>query len=531
MGELWYGGKIYTMEKPGDHVEAILTQDGTIMAAGKEEEIRDSYSSTINTVHNLEGNVLYPGFVDSHLHIIGHGEKLMRLDLSQMTSAQEMKQALKNYASNLPDGEWLIGEGWNENLWDVPDVPHMDELDAISTTHPIMLTRVCRHALIANSHAIQLAGITEPSEDPQGGKIDRDQNNEMTGYFLDTAQELIKNAMPEFKQSYLERAIRLSVTDLWKHGIVGGHTEDMNYYGGFYKTHQAFLNTINGDQLKFRAHLLVHHGVVDEMMDLGHSYKTGTDFVEFGAMKIFADGAIGGRTAWLSVEYEDDQGNHGMPIHEERELKKLVKKARDYHLPVAVHTIGDQAVEAVLDAIKEHPPTSEKLRDRIIHAQFLREDLLDELQKANAIIDIQPTFVSSDFPWVIERIGEKRLGHAYAWKKLFKKGIPCAGGSDAPIEEVNPLLGIRAAVLRKADSDGKVYGKEEQLSMFEAVSLYTTGSAYAIGEEERRGKIETGYLADFTVLDQDLFSISPEDITTANVVNTVVSGEIVYTTE
>jgi len=302
----------------------------------------------------------------------------------------------------------------------------------------------------------------------------------------------------------------------------------MNYYGGFFKTHQAYLNTINGDQLKFRAHLLVHHGVVDEMVDLGHSYKTGTDFVEFGAMKIFADGAIGGRTAWLSEDYSDDKGNQGMPIHKDENLKQLVKRARKDHLPIAVHTIGDKAVEAVLEAIKEHPPTNPDFRDRIIHAQFLREDLFEELQKVNAIIDIQPTFVSSDFPWVIERIGEERLPHAYAWKTLLEKGVPCAGGSDAPIEEINPLLGIRAAVLRKADSDGKVYGEDQQLSMFEAVSLYTTGSAYAIGEEDRRGKVEAGYLADFTVLDKDLFAISPEEITSANVVQTVVSGDIVY---
>jgi len=148
MGELWFGGKIYTMGKPNEQVEAVLTQDGIILAAGKEEEIRDAYSSTIATEHNLNGNVLYPGFVDSHLHIIGHGEKLMRLDLSQMTSVHEMKQALKQYATHLPEGEWLIGEGWNENLWDDPEVPHKQELDAISTKHPIMLTRVCRHPFI-----------------------------------------------------------------------------------------------------------------------------------------------------------------------------------------------------------------------------------------------------------------------------------------------------------------------------------------------------------------------------------------------
>lgn len=528
MGELWYGGTIYTMEKSHEKVEAVLTQNGRIIAAGEEKELRNLYSTSIVEEIFLDGNVMYPGFVDSHLHIIGHGEKLMRLDLSSMTSFNEMKEALMNHAQKLEEGEWLVGEGWNENLWKDTTIPHWSQLDDITSKHPIMLTRVCRHALLANSMAMELAGVSSESRDPQGGKIVRDGNGEPSGYFHDTAQDMIKGAMPEIKQEYLEKAIQLAVEDLLKKGIVGGHTEDLSYYGGFHKTHQAYLNVLNGENTKFRAHLLVHHEVLEDMLAMGHSYKSGTDFVEFGAVKIFADGAIGGRTAWLSEAYEDHPGNFGMPIHKDEDLKNLVKKARKNELPIAVHTIGDQAVEAVVNAILEYPLNQEKVRDRIIHAQFLQDHQYTKLKESGAVIDIQPTFVSSDFPWVIERIGERRLKNAYPWKQLLTHNIPCAGGSDAPIEEVNPLLGIKSAVLRKSDYDQQVYGKAEQLTIFEAISLYTTGSAYAIGEEEKRGKIAVGYAADFTVLDQDLFTIDPEQIDNVNVHLTVVDGDILY---
>lgn len=528
MGKLWHSGTIFTMNKPMETVEAILTQNGVIVAAGDETEIRTAYSTSITEEHDLEGKFMYPGFVDSHLHIIGHGEKLMRLDLSSMTSPEEMVRALTEYAEQLPPGEWLIGEGWNENLWKDTSIPHRKDLDLITSKHPMMLTRVCRHAMLVNSKALEMGSITNDTKDPQGGKIVRDNEGIPTGYLHDTAQDLIKNVMPEIKQSYLEKAIQLAVEDLLKKGIVGGHSEDLSYYGSFARTHQAFLNSINGENTKFRAHLLVHHEVVQDMIDLGNRYKSGTEYVEFGAMKIFSDGAIGGRTAWLSESYEDDPGNFGMPIHEDTKLKQLVMQARSFDLPVAVHAIGDQAVEAITEAIIEHPPTEQSGRDRIIHAQFLKENQYEKIKQSGAVIDIQPTFVSSDFPWVIERIGENRLEHAYPWKQLIDYGIPCAGGSDAPIEEVDPLLGIKAAVLRKSDYDQKVYGKKEQLSMFEAISLYTSGSAYAIEEENNRGEIQVGFTADFTVLDQNLFTIDPERINDVNVELTIVDGDIMY---
>ncbi|MCA0969806.1 amidohydrolase [Halobacillus litoralis] len=525
--KLWYGGKIYTMKKEGEWVEAVVTEKGTIVATGDTQTLFQKFKDQIVEEHDLKGAVMYPGFTDSHLHIIGHGERLMRLDLSFMKSAEEVVQALKQHAEQLSPGEWIIGDGWNENQWEEKRIIHKEELDAISTEHPMMLTRVCRHALLANSRAIDMAGVTKGTPDPQGGVIVRDEKGETTGYFHDQAQELIKEAMPEVTPDYLRKATELAVNDMHAHGLVGGHSEDLNYYGGFKKTLDAFTDIINEQRYKFRAHLLVHHGVIEDVDAHNLGFKKGTEFVELGALKIFSDGALGGRTAWLSEDYADDPGNKGVAIHTQEGLASLVGEARKRDMPIAVHAIGDAAVEAVANEIERQPLQTGE-RDRIIHAQILRADLLEKLKSLNVVLDLQPTFVASDFPWVMDRIGNVRLKTSYSWRTLLDAGIMCAGGSDAPIEEINPLLGIRAAVDRRATYDHQVYQAEERLSVYEAISLYTKGSAQAISKEHSQGKIEESYVADFTVLDRDLFALKSHELADANVMMTIVDGDIVY---
>ncbi|TCT24956.1 hypothetical protein EDD68_10423 [Melghiribacillus thermohalophilus] len=527
MGKLWYGGTIYTMGREGETVEAVFTDRGKIVDTGRKSVLENQYKHKIEHQIDLQNNVMYPGWIDSHLHIIGHGERLLRLDLAYVQSPQELMQKIWEKDQTLPADEWLIGEGFNENQWDEPRIIHRREIDRICPDRPVVLTRVCRHALIANTKAMELAGITRNTCNPQGGLIDRDEQGEPTGFFLDRAQDLIRQAMPVVNDQYLETAISLAVDDLVQHGIVGGHSEDLNYYGGFNRTYHAFLSSINGRERKFRAHLLVHHEVIDDMEKAGLDYKKGTEWIEMGAMKIFADGALGGRTAWLSEPYEDEPDTTGVAIHSTEDLEKLIQQARQKTLPVAVHAIGDKAVETIVELLQAYPVDQGK-RDRIIHAQIMRDDLFKKMKSLNLVVDIQPTFVTSDFPWVLDRIGKTRATHAYPWKTFIKHGIVCAGGSDAPIEEINPLKGIEAAVVRKSDHDGKIYGESERLTPYEAVSLYTKGAAYAIGNEHKQGKIRKGFLADFTILDRDLFQINPEEISKAQVQMTVIDETIVY---
>lgn len=529
MGTLWYGGTFYTMIKENDQIEAVYTENGKIIATGSLEQLSEIYSNTINKRCDLTGKTIFPGFVDSHLHIVGHGEKIEHLDLSQFNSAEDVLLAIRERVQSLPAQQWLVGEGWNENQWDSPRVISCQELDQITRDNPIVLTRICRHAVIANTNAMEQAGITAKMTDPRGGRIDRDDQGNLTGYFLDTAQELVKQAIPDPSLNDLKHLICTSVDDLLRLGLVGGHTEDLAYYGenSFEKTWQAYQESIDGVNRKFRAHLLVHHEVIDDFERHELSYGDGNGFVNFGAMKIFADGALGGRTAWLSDPYNDDPANKGIPIHTEAGLRSLIKRARELELPVAIHAIGDEAIFQVATMLQEFPLHNGH-RDRIIHAMIVNPRVIAALKKTNAVLDIQPTFVSSDFPWVIDRLGEDRIKTAYPWKTFLDEGIRCAGGSDAPIEEVNPLLGIQAFVQRESRLDGNIYTEEQQLSIYQAISLYTKGSAYIIGKENDRGEIKPGYLADFTVLNQDPFKVNVDHIANIEAVMTVVDGTIMY---
>ncbi|RBW71460.1 amidohydrolase [Bacillus taeanensis] len=528
MGTLWCGGTIYTMESEGKTVNAVFVEDGVIVKTGTKQSLLNQFNDKIERTIDLKGNVMYPGFVDSHMHIIGHGEKLLRLDLSEVKSAENMKELLVEKVKTAGVGEWIIGEGWNENNFSDRKIFHRKELDEIAPNHPMMLTRVCRHAILANSRALELARITKETPDPEGGVILRNEIGEPTGYLLDRAQELIKKVMPPVTNSYVERALTTAVDDLVSLGLVGGHTEDLNYYNGFENTFQTFTKVIDGKKRKFRTNLLVHHEVVKTMHEAGLHVNDGTSFISLGAMKIFADGALGGRTALLSHPYNDSPETSGVAIHSIEELKALVEKARHYNMPVAIHTIGDLALEYALDAI-EQAPVRAGYRDRLIHCSVVREDLLIRMRNLPVVLDIQPHFVAADFPWVIERLGEERMKWSFAWKTLLNYGLLCAGGSDAPIEPANPLLGIYTAAARKKPTElHEGYYPEQKLTVYEAVKLFTIGSAHAVGQEAKSGIIAAGYNADFTILKQDLYKISIEEIPKAEVAMTVVDGTIVY---
>ncbi|MBM7692901.1 putative amidohydrolase YtcJ [Peribacillus deserti] len=525
---LWHGGTIYTMRKENEKAEAVLTDGKKVFDTGNLEVLLSKYGDSIERKINLQGKTMFPGLVDSHMHLIGHGEKLMRLNLSGMKSKEDVLNSLKQQCSQFSDNEWIIAEGWNENEWNAPELILADDLDRIAPNHPVLIKRVCRHAIVVNSKAMDMLNLSEDMAEPAGGVIGRYRNGRLNGLFKDTAQDFVLKAMPPVSEEYLRKSMTMAIQDCHRLGLTGVHTEDLNYYSGFEPTYNTFLRVIEKDGLALKAHLLVHHEVVDEMQERGYRFKTAEGLVEFGPMKIFADGSLGGRTALLAHPYQDDPSTNGVAIHTPERLMELVKKAREYEMPVAVHAIGDLAFEYLLDAIEEHPP-KEPQRDRLIHAQILRKELIDRAKKLPVVLDIQPVFVTSDFPWVIDRVGSDHMKYNYAWKTLLEEGLKCAGGSDAPIEELNPLLGIYAAVYRtKLNGDPAVYGEQERLSMYEAISLFTKGSAFAINSEYERGMIQRGFYADFTVFDKDPFTVTPEALLHTRAVMTVINGEIVY---
>ncbi|MGE7758876.1 amidohydrolase [Peribacillus sp. NPDC097895] len=530
MGTLWFNGSIYTMIKENDQVEAVFTEKGVIVDTGSPDYLKNEYGGNISREIDLKGQTMLPGLVDSHLHLVGHGERLLRLDLSLMDSRESILSSLKERCAMTPAGKWIVAEGWNENEWPSAELILRDELDAISKEHPIVLKRICRHALVVNSCALLEANIKEATKEPPGGVICRYPDGRLNGLFKENqAQNLILDSLPGIDQEYIENALTEAIQDAYKVGLTGGHTEDLHYYNGFMPTYQAFKSVIEDRNKVFRANLLVHHGAFEQMLAAGGRYQEGTRYIKFDSMKIFTDGSLGGHTALLSEPYVDQKDTNGVAIFTETELQEWVQKARQAGMPIAVHAIGDLAFEYVLNAMEALPP-KEGLRDRLIHAQIVRPELLERAAKLPVIFDIQPGFVPSDFPWVEEKVPANLLESSYAWKTYLNMGIICAGGSDAPIEPLNPILGIHAAVTRtKINSeDGHVYGLDERLSVYEAFVLYTKGSAAAIGQEKRRGQIIKGYDADFTVFDLDVFAVKPDDLLKAEAVMTIIDDRVVY---
>jgi predicted amidohydrolase YtcJ len=522
MKTLWYGGTFVTMEQEGHRIEAVLAEDGRIVATGTYEELKEQ----ADREENVGGAFVYPGFVDTHMHLIGHGRQLLSNNLSAVTSSEELLETMRKAAEPVPEGSWVLGEGWDENLFPDRHVPTLAELDAV-TDKPMMLKRTCRHMLLANSAALQLAGITKETPDPEGGVIVRDADGNPTGFLKEDAQDLVEAIIPHPSEEAIRQALEAAVDDLVSMGLTGGHTDDLGYFGGYENPMKAFHEVLGEGKRKFRAHLLRRSTVFDDMMKADVAYNE--PWAEPGAMKFFIDGALGGKTAALSEDYSDDPGNRGTFVVTQEETEELVRLARSHGEAIAVHVIGDAAAEMAIEAIEKYPCPAGK-RDRLIHVCVLREDLVDRMEKLPIILDIQPIFVGSDFPWAEDRLGPERLEWAYAWKKLLDRGFICGGGSDTPVDSPDPLLGIYTAVARKLPDDPKEGGylPEEKLSRYEALRLYTTEAAKVLVQEGIRGKIAPGHFADFTAVDADLERVPEDEIVKADVVMTVVDGDVQF---
>ncbi|GKV65000.1 MULTISPECIES: amidohydrolase [Sporosarcina] len=520
MKTIWHNAVFYTMQNEGHTIEALLTENSKILTTGSYEELRIHAAQEID----LQGAVVFPGFIDNHMHIIGQGEKLLRLDLSQAASSEELMQMLRGAYRNLREDEWFIGEGWDEQNFPDKKIPTRCELDSI-TDSPMLLKRTCWHAAVVNSKALELAGITKDTPDPEDGVIERDESGEPTGLLKESAMHRVLQLLPEPSESYVTKALRTSVDHLLSVGLTGVVTDDLGYYGSYQTPLQAFKNVLGGE-CKFRVHLLRHFSVFQQLMDDRATYNE--PWAEPGEMKFFIDGAFGGSTALLSSPYADEPDNIGTTVVTDEELEELVKLARTYGEAVAIHMIGDQAVEKALDVIEKHPAPAGK-RDRFIHVCLLRDDLVNRMAKLPIVLDIQPAFVPSDFPWIEDRLGTHRMNCAYAWKRLIDRAFIVGGGSDAPIEDPSPLLGMHAAIERRQPGDQHDgYLPNEKLSRYEAVQLFTSGAAATIGKTDSRGRIAEGFDADFTILSEDLFTVPVDRIPDIPIYMTVVAGEIMY---
>lgn len=507
---------LVTLNPKQPKAEAIAIQNGRMIAIGSNKEVQ-KYIGKETRVIDAENKTIVPGLVDCHVHMTGFGKFLHTLTLRNVESIKEMQQKLGSYAQKNPERSWILGGRWDQDKFAEKRYPTRWDLDAAVADKPVFLIRVCGHLGVANSKALQLAGISKETT-IDGGKIDLDEaTGEPTGVLRENALELVGKAIPRQTPKEIEEACISACKKALEAGLTCVHwlvssAEEIRTIQKIY---------LNG-KLPLRVYLGISVDLLDELISLGLLTGFGNDMVKIGFVKVFADGSLGARTAALKDPYDDKLGTRGMMLYGQGELNGLVSKAHRAGLQLAVHAIGDRAIEAALkafeNALKNQPRKNH--RHRIEHCSVLDPKLIKRMKKLSLIASIQPHFVVSDF-WVIERVGRDRARWVYPFKALIKEGLIVASGSDCPVEPIDPLLGVWAAVARKSFP-------EESLGVEEALKTYTLNAAYASFDENNKGTIEAGKFADLTVLSEDLLNLPPDEIKRAKVEMTIVDGKIVY---
>lgn len=507
---------IITLNPKQPKAEAIAIYNEKIIAVGSNREIH-KYIGKETKVINANNKTVIPGLVDCHVHMTSLGWSLQSIDLRNAKSIKELKKRLKNYAEKKPKKTWILNGRWDQEKFADKRLPNRWDLDEAVKNKPVFLTRVCGHMAVANSKALQLAHITKETT-IDGGKIDLDKNTgEPNGILREKAMELVwkVTSKPSFED--LENACLSACKKAVKVGLTGVHwlVDSADEIRAIQKLHSQ-------GKLPLRVYLGISAELLDELVSLGLLTGFGNDMIRIGFVKIFADGSLGARTAALKEPYHDNPETSGMLVLTQQKLDRLVLKAHNAGLQLGIHAIGDLAIETVLKAysktLKQSPRKNH--RHRIEHCSVLNPKLIKQMKQQGLIASIQPHFVISDF-WVADRVGKTRARWIYPFKTLFKEGITVVSGSDCTVEPINPLLGIWAAVSRKSFAG-------EKLTLEEALKTYTVNAAYASFDENKKGTIETGKLADLTILSERLESVVPEKIKNVAVETVIVNGKITY---
>lgn len=498
-------------------IKAILCNKGKII------QLLPSGNINSGKRIDLKGGWVYPGFIDSHMHLTGLGWSLESVDLVGTTSKLDALKKIKEGIKNTPKGTWVLGRGWDQNDWSKSEYPKATDLDLISMDHPMIFRRIDGHAAWANTLAMKLANISENTVDVNGGIIIRDDIGYPTGIFIDNALDLIESQIPEKTEQDIYRQIIKAQTMLNRFGITSIHDA-----GTSKKEIKILKKMIKNEELSIRVYTMLNNNPKDYDSFLESGPEIENPFIKVQSIKIYLDGALGSRGAALLEPYSDSPSENGLLIIKPSEHKSLVKKFSKSGFQVNTHGIGDRAIRIILDNYEEVANT--KIRNRIEHSQIVHPDDVPRFKELNVIPAMQSTHCTSDMPWVEERIGLERMHEAYPWKSFIKLNIPVPGGSDAPIESPNPIEGIYASVTRK-DKNGlpeKGWYSEQKMTLKEAIKSYTEWGAYASYEEKIKGKIKENFYADFTVLDQELKSTNLEMILDARVLFTILNGKIVY---
>ena len=521
------GGPIMTMDPERPSVEAVGMRDGRIIATGDYRDVRFELGSSAETI-DLAGRTAIPGFYDAHAHVMMTGDALTQIDASStaVTSIDDILAAVRTRVAETEPGKWILGQGYDQAKLAENRHPTRHDLDTVAPDHPVALWRSCHHIMVANTKALELAGISASTPDPSDGTIDRDEHGEPTGVLREAANHPVTAAMGSPTEDDIAEALdaggqyfrSFGITSVSEAGIRSA--TQMRAYQRLHRNGTLALRTWL---------MMLIDDTLDELAALGISTGFGDDWLRIGNAKLFSDGSIGGRTARMSRPYEGEDDNYGIYMIPPEAITERVLRAHKAGFQLGIHAIGDAAISSVLDSYEEaqRQMPREDARFRIEHCSIIDETILDRIQALGAIPIPGTTFLYDMRPVYLQNLGEERARYAYAMKTFKERGIIAAASSDSPVSTPNPMIGIQTMVTRKDQLGDEIF-PQERVSLEDAIAAYTKHGAWASFDEKRKGMLQPGMLADIAIMETDLSSVAPDDLGNIRCDMTIAGGEVVY---
>ncbi|CAG0973403.1 N-substituted formamide deformylase [Anaerolineales bacterium] len=527
-------GKINTQDPKHPEASALAIRDGRFIAAGSDDEIR-AMAENDSRFTNLEGRRVIPGLVDSHVHYHNWALGLKQLKLENTHSLTDMLELLGKSARATASNHWICGQGWNHTTWEDSRPPTRKELDSVSMDHPVILYHSSLHMAVANSMALQIAGITNKTPDPPQGVIDRDRSGNPTGILRDLAMNIVTGVIPPMDEAEAAEAFKEGFKIFHSLGLTGVHDQRLMDAPEYPAAFHIWQRLHASNEIQLRVWMNLPGNRLEEIVSSGLRTGFGDDYFRIGHVKYFADGAQGPRTAWLLEPYEGTNST-GLQLTPIRDIAKAIHQATAAGLAVCIHAIGDRANRELIEVFEELEASNTNpaaLRPsaphKIEHVQIIQPEDLKRMSKLNIIASVQPISVTDDIPMMEPTIGA-RSKLAYQYRTMWDAGIKLTFNSDCPVSDPNPFWGIHAAVTRRRRDGTPEEGwyPEQCVTVDQAVWAYSMGAAVASGRQADLGSISPGKLADLVVLDRDIFSIDPMEIYNTKPTMTIFDGKIVY---
>lgn len=531
-----FGESIYTMDDNLPKATGVAVENGKIIFVGSESDAKELIGDSTKVI-DLEGKTMTPGLIESHAHIMGVGHNILNVDLMKVNSYEELVQVVEQAAQDTPEGEWILGRGWHQDKWDdqsesrFKGFPTHHLLSEKIPNHPVLLAHASGHMSLANAKAMELAGINKDSPQPKGGEIFKGIDGNPTGIFNETADLLIEKMVPKATIERESKALSLAIQECLENGITslqnaGSAADHISLYKSFAE---------KGD-MKIRLYTMLtgrDSALLEGYFNSGPEIGLYDDHLTVRSIKLYADGALGSRGAWLLAEYSDAPGKFGHNVMPMEEIEDVTLEGYKNGFQVCIHAIGDRANREVLDIFERTFKTGSNAdhRFRIEHAQHIDLDDIPRFSELGVIASMQAIHMSSDRPWALYRLGKQRiLDGAYVWQKLLQSGAKVINGTDAPVEPISAIASFYSSVSRKtlAGTPEGGYEADQKMTREQALRSYTLDAAYGAFEEDLKGSIEVGKLADFTIFSQDIMTVAEEEILNTKIESTIVGGNVEY---